>query len=570
MLNRGREHAHGRHHPQVFFLAKLKTINHTQIMKIPYTALIAATLLLPLNAQDAASASPAPAPAADEAEYAKYRDLMREDLATMEQFLKVLQGVHDKQSADAAVPQAKELWEKLDKPMLDPSEAIQARLDAEFARQRQRLESDSIIIMGPIITQGCYGSQALKEVLAPLLPEEIASVMEEAVATQPDAQPAELSAEEQADYAKHREYAQMSIHAIIELSELVKEVNSKESADAAALKVKEIVERMEKQKAAHLDDTKPTDAVLARLNDEFLPMLKFSMGQMHSVLVPLEMNQWYGSDALKEEMGHLLDKKGSPEGEKAAPAPAKEQAEQAKVQAELFDCRREFVAVLKGINGRETADAAAPKVKELCGKLRECEEKHFKLIQELPENEGLEEAFDTMARRPDSDTNYALGTLAQNGYYGSAALREAMIPIAGDPKKEEEAAAIQLTAEEQALYARLQASSRELIDTMKRVIEVLWTVNSKESADAAAPKVKADLERIFAIEKSLNIDNMPDSIAIKLKAEFRFTLGGFMSSMLINASCLEENQYYGSDALMKAMRRLMIGGEEEPAESPAA
>lgn len=318
VLNRGREHAHGRHHPQVFFLAKLKTINHTQIMKIPYTALIAATLLLPLNALDAASASPAPAPAADEAEYAKYRDLMREDLATMEQFLKVLQSVHDKQSADAAVPQAKELWEKLTAPRLDPSEAIQARLDAEFAGQRQRLESDSIIIMGPIITQGCYGSQALKEVLAPLLPEEIASVMVEAVATQPDAQPAELSAEEQADYAKRREYAQMGIHAIIELSELVKEVNS------------------------------------------------------------------------------------------------------------------------------------------------------------------------------------------------------------------------------------------------------------KESADAAAPKVKADLERIFAIEKSLNIDNMPDSIAIKLQAEFRFTLGGFMSSMLINASCLEENQYYGSDALMKAMRRLMIGGEEEPAESPAA
>lgn len=525
-------------------------------MKIPYTALIAATLLLPLNAQDAASASPAPAPAADEAEYAKYRDLMREDLATMEQFLKVLQGIHDKQSADAAVPQAKGLWEKLTAPRLDPSEAIQARLDAEFAGQRQRLESDSIIIMGPIITQGCYGSQALKEVLAPLLPEEIASVMVEAVATQPDAQPAELSAEEQADYAKRREYAQMSIHAIIELSELVKEVNSKESADAAAPKVKEIVERMEKQKAAHLDDTKPTYAVLARLNDEFLPMLKFSMGQMLSVLVPLEMSQWYGSDALKEEMGHLLDKKGSPEGEKAAPAPAKEQAEQAKVQAELFDCRREFVAVLKGINSRETADAAAPKVKELCGKLRECEEKHFKLIQELPENEGLEEAFDTMARRPDSDTNYALGTLAQNGYYGSAALREAMIPIAGDPKKEEEAAAIQLTAEEQALYARLQASSRELIDTMKRVIEVLWTVKSKESADAAAPKVKADLERIFAIEKSLNIDNMPDSIAIKLQAEFRFTLGRFMSSMQINASCLEENKCYGSDALMKAMSRL--------------
>lgn len=314
MLNRGREHAHGRHHPRVFFLARLKTINHTQIMKIPYTALIAATLLLPLNAQDAAPASPAPAPAADETGQAKVQTCLQE----------------------------------------------------------------------------------------------------------------------------------------------------------------------------------------------------------------------------------------------------------------LFDCRREFVAVLKGINSRETADAAAPKVKELCGKLRECEEKHFKLIQELPENEGLEEAFDTMARRPDSDTNYALGTLAQNGYYGSAALREAMIPIAGAPKKEEEAAAIQLTIEEQALYARLQASSRELTDTMKRVIEVLWNVNSKESADAAAPKVKADLERIFAIEKSLDIDNMPDSIAIKLQAEFRFTLGGFMSSMQINASCLEENQCYGSDALMKVMNRLMNGDGEEPAEPPAA
>lgn len=413
---RGREHAHGRHHPQVFFLAKLKTINHTQIMKIPYTALIAATLLLPLNALDAASASPAPAPAADEAEYAKYRDLMREVLATMEQFLKVLQGVHDKQSADAAVPQAKELWEKLTAPMLDPSEAIQARLDAEFAGQRQRLESDSIIIMGPIITQGCYGSQALKEVLAPLLPEEIASVMEEAVATQPDAQPAELSAEEQADYAKHREYAQMSIHAIIELSELVKEVNSKESADAAATKVKEIVERMEKQ-AAHLDDTKPTYAVLARLNDEFLPMLRFSMGQMHSVLVPLEMNQWYGSDALMKAMSRLMN--GGEE-------------EPAKYDAAFNDFAgllKECVDTLKTVKDKAGADAAAEKLKGIALKMEECRacldeapiEELRRIKKELvtPEVDALGMEFLTVAETLRKQKNYYGSTALENTRIGS-------------------------------------------------------------------------------------------------------------------------------------------------------
>ena len=117
---------------------------------------------------------------------------------------------------------------------------------------------------------------------------------------------------------------------------------------------------------------------------------------------------------------------------------------------------------------------------------------------------------------------------------------------------------------------KFEAAARNLMNCIKELNDALQGVKDTASADAAAPKVKADLERIFAIEKSLDIDNMPDSIAIKLQAEFRFTLGGFMSSMLINASYLEENQCYGSDALMKAMRRLMIGGEEEPAESPAA
>lgn len=250
----------------------------------------------------------------------------------------------------------------------------------------------------------------------------------------------------------------------------------------------------------------------------------------------------------------------------AAEAPAADEAEYAKQLErlhELFNGRRELVAALKGISSRETADAAAPKVKKLCGKLRECETKHFKLIQKVPKamKQRLEKEFFTLARSAYSDTNYALGLLSENGYYGSAALWAAL--------EKKDAAEIQLSAEEQAVYAGLQASWHEFIDTMKRVIVLLRNVDGKESADAAAPKVKLDIERLFALEEILHNENIPDSVATKLQAEFYPTHGCFMSSMHINASCLEANKCYGSDALMKAMSRLMNGGEEEPAGPPA-
>lgn len=71
-LNGGVENTRTAQSLRVFLLANRKLINHAQLMKIPYTAIIAASMMLPLSAQTAepgaAPVQQAPAPAASPAQ----------------------------------------------------------------------------------------------------------------------------------------------------------------------------------------------------------------------------------------------------------------------------------------------------------------------------------------------------------------------------------------------------------------------------------------------------------------------------------------------------------------------
>lgn len=170
-------------------------------------AAMAAPLVMAQEAAPAAPAAPAPAPAAeapaapaaetpavDPAEYAKYQAPARETINAMKEIMEVLKGISNKETADAAAPKVKELVQKMDtlksasEGLAEPSEAIQAKLKAEFEGELMGILSGMQQAFLPVVMQQCYGSSALMEALAPML----GGAMEEQEepAEQPAAQPA--------------------------------------------------------------------------------------------------------------------------------------------------------------------------------------------------------------------------------------------------------------------------------------------------------------------------------------------------------------------------------------------
>lgn len=151
------------------------------VMKTTIIAL--AAMASPLMAQEAAPAAPAApapapeaqAPAVDPAEYAKYEAPARETLNCMKQLMDTLKGVNSKETADEAAPKVKELMataeelHKQSESLPEPSEAIQNKLKEEFEGELQGIIGSMMGTFLPLLSNQCYGSQALMEALAPLL-----------------------------------------------------------------------------------------------------------------------------------------------------------------------------------------------------------------------------------------------------------------------------------------------------------------------------------------------------------------------------------------------------------------
>ncbi len=141
-------------------------------------AAMAAPLVMAQEAAPAAPAAPAPAaeaPAVDPAEYAKYEAPARETINAMKEIMETLKGISNKETADAAAPKVKELVQKMDalksasEGLAEPSEAIQAKLKAEFEGELMGILSGMQQAFLPVVMQQCYGSTALMEALAPML-----------------------------------------------------------------------------------------------------------------------------------------------------------------------------------------------------------------------------------------------------------------------------------------------------------------------------------------------------------------------------------------------------------------
>ena len=141
-------------------------------------AAMAAPLMMAQEAAPAAPSAPAPAaetPAVDQAEYEKYAAPARETLKAMQELLQTLQGVNNKETADAAAPKVKEYLQKIDEIKAasqgqpEPSAAVQAKLKAEFEVEVQGIIQSMMGTFMPLALNQCYGSAALMEALTPML-----------------------------------------------------------------------------------------------------------------------------------------------------------------------------------------------------------------------------------------------------------------------------------------------------------------------------------------------------------------------------------------------------------------
>lgn len=158
---------------------------------------------------------------------------------------------------------------------------------------------------------------ALAAMASPLMAQEAAPAAPAAPAPAPETQ---APAVDQADYAKYQAPLRETINCMKQLLETLKGVNSKETADAAAPQVKEILANMEKLQAQAEELSTAPVAVQQKLQAEFEPELQGIIGSMGGIFIPLLGNQCYGSQDLMDALMPLL----SAPGPETAPAPAPE------------------------------------------------------------------------------------------------------------------------------------------------------------------------------------------------------------------------------------------------------
>ena len=202
------------------------------------------------------------------------------------------------------------------------------------------------------------------------------------------------------------------------LLEILQNVDSKEKADAAAPKLIEFRTKLEGLEP-------PSEEIKAQLDKEVEPLFRS--------IAHIVVNDSYNSDAF---MAALVDMEV--EQPAAPPLPelsAEEQTEYARIRdltCESIDTLKQLIGVFAGITSTETADAAAPKVKEL----RQKTEKLEKTLQELPElsvavNKRMQGDFKLKLKVVTTRAVARRITTIVMGWhegYGSDALEEATIP----------------------------------------------------------------------------------------------------------------------------------------------
>ena len=96
----------------------------------------------------------------------------------------------------------------------------------------------------------------------------------------------------------------------------------------------------------------------------------------------------------------------------------------------LMNCIKELNDALQGVKDTASADAAAPKVKELVAKMNAVSAENEKLGEPAPEIQAqVEKAIGAEFQQTMESLGNTLRPIAMNGFYDSAALTEAIAPL---------------------------------------------------------------------------------------------------------------------------------------------
>ena len=113
-----------------------------------------------------------------------------------------------------------------------------------------------------------------------------------------------------------------------------------------------------------------------------------------------------------------------------AAAPAADAGKFEAAARNLMGCVKELNAALQTVKDTASADAAAPKVKELVEKMNAISEENEKLGEPTPEIQAqVEKAIGAEFEQTMKDLGETMRPMAMNGFYDSEALMEAIAPL---------------------------------------------------------------------------------------------------------------------------------------------
>lgn len=225
----------------------------------------------------------------------------------------------------------------------------------------------------------------------------------------------------------------------------------------------------------------------------------------------------------------------SPEPAEPSPVSAEERLEQ------VDQLILRTISVLETVKDKESADAAAAPL----ARLLYLSERH-KSQGSMPVAELSPEKLQAYAGHLNRMSGL-IAQIAQNDFYDSVALLEsfnAMLQTASAPPSEESTLP-ELSPEE------LDRMANEIISIGKDLIALLEPVKDKESADAAAPAIRALIPRLEKIAKIGESHSIPDPSDEQMEEILilRSDVRGAMER-------LESRGCFGSDALKSALERL--------------
>lgn len=342
------------------------------------------------------------------------------------------------------------------------------------------------------------------------------------------------------------------------IKDVLLSVKDKASADIAALKLKGIRYGFEVIKDELEHDLTPESSELVQKHI----VDQFSTKGIEDIVTTLAQQSppFYGSKDLVEVLGipqtpviEIEEDTDTP----AAPGLTARQTEVVDNMVKLYITSvQDALAIIQSIKDKETANAAAPKLKVALDGMDEV----FYLLEKWSDEEGVAEAVVTLLEEKYKDDltvleklDAAVTALAalEVPFHGANDLQDVFVDEEDETPAPSEVA-VELTPKQ---CAEIDVHAQAVLTSIVELNQVLAGIHDKETADAAAGKV-AQLLRAMAKESDAIMEwatgDLEEAMDAYLQEKFP---GGFVESEKLSEQIdkLEQAGFHGSEALQQAV-----------------